>query len=635
MEANNNIDDWVDNKLVECLNLENPKSFFLFAGAGAGKTRSLINVLREVWTKYGSILEMQNKQIAVITYTNAATNEIASRLTDNGIDIKYFHISTLHSFAWEIIKNYTNDIKSYLGVNIQRKIDEWRLQESTGRQGTNASRDRLKNIVKGESRINNLKKINKFNYDPNGKNSNKNSLSHEEVISICSYFIKSKSLFKQIITQKYPIILIDESQDTKKDLIEALFSMEEEKQNFSLGLLGDMMQRIYQDGKDDLSNNVPKRWEQPKKLINHRSQKRIVDLINKIRFDIDGIQQKERAEKQGGLVRLFIFESNITYKDVIEQRVKEKMKQIAKDDRWCDKNENGVKTLILEHHMAAVRLGFNNLFQPLYQIKKYRQGLRDGTLSLLNFFIKNILPLIESTKRNNKLEIARHIANTSPLLMRDRLKDRGNDQLNLLKEVNKKVNDLMKLWNDSIPTLYDILINLHSSNLYNIPNIFLQVLETNIDIREESFNEEELEEDGNVLAAWSEAFKATFDEVEKYNQYISGNTQFATHQGVKGLEYDRVIGILDDQGAKGFLFSYEKLFGVQKLSNTDLTNLRENKDSSISRTKRLLYVVCSRAKESLALIAYTENVEKLKNTAINNGWFSDDEVLFERDLDLL
>lgn len=634
MEANNNIDDWVDNKLVECLNLENPKSFFLFAGAGAGKTRSLINVLREVWTKYGSILEMQNKQIAVITYTNAATNEIASRLTDNGIDIKYFHISTLHSFAWEIIKNYTNDIKSYLEVDIQRKIDEWRLKEITGHQGK-ASEDRLRNIEKGRNRIATLEKIKKFKYDPNGKNSDKNSLSHEEVISICSYFIKSKSLFKQIITQKYPIILIDESQDTKKDLIEALFSMEEEMQNFSLGLFGDMMQRIYQDGKEDLSSSVPKRWEQPKKLINHRSQKRIVDLINKIRFDIDGIQQKERAEKQGGLVRLFIFESNITDKDVIEQRVKEKMKQIAKDDRWCDKNEDGVKTLILEHHMAAIRLGFNNLFQPLNKIEKYRQGLRDGTLSLLNFFIKNILPLIESAKRNNKLEIARHIANTSPLLMRDKIKDRGNDQLNLLKEVNNKVNHLMKLWNNSIPTLYNILITLHSSNLYNIPNIFLQVLETKIDIRKESFNEEELEEDGNVLKAWREAFNATFDEVEKYNQYISGNTQFATHQGVKGLEYDRVIGILDDQGAKGFLFSYEKLFGVQELSNTDLTNLGKNKDSSISRTKRLLYVVCSRAKESLALIAYTENVEKLTNTAINNGWFSDDEILFEKDLDMI
>ena len=56
----NNIDDWVDDKLIECLNLERPKSFFLFAGAGAGKTRSLINVLKEIWARYGSYLKMQN-----------------------------------------------------------------------------------------------------------------------------------------------------------------------------------------------------------------------------------------------------------------------------------------------------------------------------------------------------------------------------------------------------------------------------------------------------------------------------------------------------------------------------------------------------------------------------------------------
>ncbi|WP_101688926.1 UvrD-helicase domain-containing protein [Dysgonomonas massiliensis] len=631
----NNIDDWVDDKLIECLNLERPKSFFLFAGAGAGKTRSLINVLKEIWARYGSYLKMQNKQIAVITYTNAATNEIINRLTTNDIDTRHFHVSTLHSFAWDIIKNYTKDIKDYLSIDLQTKIEKWELEESENKnKETKTSKNRLRNITKGASRIDNLKKIKKFKYDPNGKNSDKNSLSHEEVIFICSSFIKSKSLFKQIITQKYPIILIDESQDTKKDLIEALFSMEEEKQNFSLGLFGDMMQRIYQDGKEDLSSSVSKRWERPMKLINHRSQKRIVELINKIRFDIDGIEQKERAEKQGGLVRLFIFESNITYKDVIERRVREKMKMITEDDRWLDENEDSVKTLILEHHMAATRLGFNNLFQLLNQIEKYRQGLRDGTLSLLNFFIRNILPLIEAFRKNNKLEIARHVANTSPLLMKDLLKDSGKDQLNVLKEVNKKVNDLLKLWDDSTPTIYDILINLHNSKLYNIPNIFLQVLETEIDIEEEAFDEEELEEDDKPLKAWSEAFKATFDEVEKYNQYISGNTQFATHQGVKGLEYDRVIGILDDQGAKGFLFSYEKLFGVQKLTDTDLKNIEENKDSSINRTKRLLYVVCSRAKESLALIAYTKDIEKLRNTAINNDWFSNDEILLEEDLEI-
>lgn len=38
--------DIVDDKIYRCLDLENPKSFFLFAGAGSGKTRSLVESLK-------------------------------------------------------------------------------------------------------------------------------------------------------------------------------------------------------------------------------------------------------------------------------------------------------------------------------------------------------------------------------------------------------------------------------------------------------------------------------------------------------------------------------------------------------------------------------------------------------------
>ena len=44
---------------------------------------------------------------------------------------------------------------------------------------------------------------------------------------------------------------------------------------------------------------------------------------------------------------------------------------------------------------------------------------------------------------------------------------------------------------------------------------------------------------------------------------------FGTHQGVKGLQFDRVLAILDDDEARGFLFSYEKLFGAKETSDTD------------------------------------------------------------------
>jgi len=36
-----------------CLNLDSPKSFFLFAGAGSGKTRALVEAMQMFRKKYG------------------------------------------------------------------------------------------------------------------------------------------------------------------------------------------------------------------------------------------------------------------------------------------------------------------------------------------------------------------------------------------------------------------------------------------------------------------------------------------------------------------------------------------------------------------------------------------------------
>ena len=42
----NHVDDHVDVEIQECLSSEPPKSFFMFAGAGSGKTRSLFPTFR-------------------------------------------------------------------------------------------------------------------------------------------------------------------------------------------------------------------------------------------------------------------------------------------------------------------------------------------------------------------------------------------------------------------------------------------------------------------------------------------------------------------------------------------------------------------------------------------------------------
>lgn len=96
----------VDKILEECITKGSRKSFFLFAGAGSGKTYSLVVLLNKIRDKWGQKFKIENRHVAVITYTNAATDEINSRLNYSPL----FHVSTIHSFVWNVIQSYQSDI---------------------------------------------------------------------------------------------------------------------------------------------------------------------------------------------------------------------------------------------------------------------------------------------------------------------------------------------------------------------------------------------------------------------------------------------------------------------------------------------------------------------------------------------
>ena len=115
--------------------------------------------------------------------------------------------------------------------------------------------------------------------------------------------------------------------------------------------------------------------------------------------------------------------------------------------------------------------------------------------------------------------------------------------------------------------------------------------------------------------------------IRRYDDYVNHRTRFDTHQGVKGLEFDRVLVIIDDSEAKGFMFSYDKLFGVKDLSDTDKKNRIDGKETSVERTQRLFYVTCTRAKNSLAVVMYTDNPQEVKKESIRKGWFDDKEII--------
>lgn len=49
-------------ELFSYLDLENPRSFLLFAGAGSGKTRTLVSVLEKMKQRYSSELSRCGKK---------------------------------------------------------------------------------------------------------------------------------------------------------------------------------------------------------------------------------------------------------------------------------------------------------------------------------------------------------------------------------------------------------------------------------------------------------------------------------------------------------------------------------------------------------------------------------------------
>jgi DNA helicase-2/ATP-dependent DNA helicase PcrA len=132
--------------------------------------------------------------------------------------------------------------------------------------------------------------------------------------------------------------------------------------------------------------------------------------------------------------------------------------------------------------------------------------------------------------------------------------------------------------------------------------------------------------DESELAAWDTFLLTPFDQIERYSSYVSGEAEFDTQQGVKGLEFPRVMVVIDDEEARGFLFSYEKLFGVKEKTKTDTDNERDGKETGIDRTRRLFYVTCSRAEHSLALVCYSTEPQKVRNFVVSEGWFEADEV---------
>jgi DNA helicase-2/ATP-dependent DNA helicase PcrA len=623
VSSNITTDDHVEEEIARFLSLEKPTSFFLFAGAGSGKTRSLVNALNYLAKTYRDMLCLRGRRVAVITYTNAACDEITRR---TGYD-PLFVVRTIHSFSWSQIQGFNTDIRSWLKVNLQHEIAELQTEEKKGRPGTKASAARQSQIESKHLRLERLVGIKSFTYNPNSDNRERNSLNHSEVIKIFSTFLLTKPLMQRIFVEKFPFLLIDESQDTSRVLIDALLALHRSHvDRFCLGLFGDTMQRIYPDGKERIETEIPPSWATPQKKLNHRCPRRIVRLINRIRDAVDKHKQEPREDRPEGWARLFVFPVGAPDKPALEQGVRDYMAKLTADQDWADTSK--CKILTLEHHMAARRMGFLQMFDALASVDDYRTGFLDGSFTPTRFFTHYVLPLVTAQQNGDKFAATKLVRENSPLLSKENLK--GNQKpIAQLRSAQAAIDSLMGLWSDGGPTCALIAENIASTDLFTVPETLRAALAAKRTAPAEAPHADEIDPVSKDIAALIGFLNCPFSEIAPYAAYVARTAPFDTHQGVKGLEFERVMVLMDDDEAKGFLFGYDKLLGAKTPTAADIKNTQEGKDTSLDRTRRLFYVTCSRARSSLALVAYSPDPAAVRAHVIANEWFTADEVLSE------
>ncbi len=607
-----------DDVIRECLNLEMPRSFFLYAGAGSGKTHSLVVAVKSLKERERQRLTFEGRQIAIITYTNAACEEIARRLEHDPL----VEVSTIHAFSWKMIKGFNDDIREWLRTKLASDIAE--LDDRLGR-AKSANKTYLANQASRDSkarRLESLGEIVDFTYSPTGDNRSRQSLSHSEVIQMAAAFLPKPPLL-DVMADRHPVLLIDESQDTNGSLMDAFLEAQAAiPGRFCLGLLGDTMQRIYNDGKPKLYEAIPPDWAKPEKRINRRCPIRVVDLINKIRAGADDHKQIPKPGAAQGAVRMFCIRKAPGQDFSLEDQIADQMAEITGDAQWATGRE-GRKTLILEHKMAARRMGFEGVFAALYAVEHLNNALLDGTLPILKVFFDGVAPIVAAS-RSDDFTLMEAVRLRSPLLDPKHLEAAGNNQLELLESVGVATQSLCEILKDNDPLVEEVAQILLSTGLLTLPDRLVEamVLGDTADPAPETSDRRALE-----IHAYRILLGRRYSEMAAFARYANGLSPYDTHQGVKGLEFPRVMVILNDEEAGGFLFSYEKLFGVTPASATDMKNESEGKDTSLSRTRRLLYVTCSRAEESLAIVVYTSQPEIAKYRVIEAGWLTAEEIV--------
>lgn len=632
--------------------------FLLSGGAGSGKTYTLVQIIRWIIETYPSSL------IACITYTNAAVKEITQRVNHNNLVV-----STIHDFLWDNIKNYQSELCKVV-VKLLNTPDSGLRIANMDEVPDDFFCNREEPILMEYREYTNLKD---------------GILSHDEVIIVANAMFREYPKLCDILKSRYPFIMIDEYQDTFPEVVEImLVHLKQSDKKCIVGFFGDAMQCIYDKGignlnayKFDVENGS---IYEVKKVQNRRNPQSIIDLANKIRTD--GLQQEPSTDekapnmKEGKIKKgkcLFI------YTDKDNDVLSSVRTYLSEKRGWNFKNSEITKELNLTHNLIANKAGFKNLME-IYSgdpILKYVKSSKLKSCVLSNFSnsdiygktFGDILMMLRekgvSEKSYKATPTQQSYIDSHPLLYKaaqsydfENLCHTFVDSSQLVDDQKQSEDENNKTGSKRSPLVKHLCKIEQAIRLYRDGNVceFLKVTGYTKDYKDsfdrkiksisdkkrlkESINSLqntdnktireviELANENNIcmiddkLLLYQEhcpyiyyrMMEVPYSEFINLYTYLEGQTPFSTQHKTKGTEFDNILVILDN--GKWNNYNFDKLFTA--------TN---RKESVVSRTEKIFYVCCTRAKEQLAVFYHkptTAVIDKAKE------WFGKENIIDEQ-----
>jgi len=611
-----------DRELRVCLDQQPMRSFIMVAGAGSGKTTSLVKALAHLQSTKGATMRRRGQQIACITYTDVAVREIWGDVGNAPL----FHVSTIHSFLWTVVHSFQSDLHAWVLGRINEKIAE--AEEKLAKPRTQA-KTRIKlteEIEWHQNQLTQLAGVSRFKYGT-GSSYAKGLLGHDDILRVGPALIAGHPLLRSLIAQRFPYIFVDESQDTNPTVVEALKQIATmPRTGFCLGFFGDPMQQIYTAGAGAIT--LGDGWNKITKPENFRCPTKVLSVINRIRAEDDRLVQTsgKRIGPQGseetaeGTARLFIAPTGANRSACLEQ-VRQWLVNASADPLWESNEEDGnVRLLVLVHRIAARRLGFPELYAALNDngATSLKDGLLEGTAWVLRPFMTYLLPLVLAARAGEDFDVMAALRSDCPLLSKERLA--GQNVAALLGRLKTDVDGLIEMLKDeSTHSIRDLLMFVRDREIATLDERFIPFLTDAVP--------EETEDGEDAEHACVVAFLTTpAIQLWGYRSYIESQSPFSTQQGIKGAEFQRVLVVLDDEESEYNLFSYGKYLGIEALSDRDNENVAAGTDSVLDRTRRLFYVCCSRAVKDLAVVLFAPNVRAARDAILAKGIFASDDI---------